>query len=249
MAPTTRAQRRTAAKAPVPPAELLSVSTPADSLPVAVITTQPNNPRHAPIIALSSSNHSTHGLTRSEAGRLYPPPIPTPIRTPILAASTPLTVEAIAANQEILARNVAALHDRMERIENLLQEVVRAQKERAEGFRLLEEKEVELWSPRDYPRQKMKWEFADQDSAKVYGAGAESEDRARERRRKRPAVGDSPKTRMTRVLMRERKDQGKAAVVGKRKAEGDGKPVEVVKRRAGGKGAGKGAGKGKAKAE
>ncbi|KAL7270061.1 hypothetical protein RUND412_007236 [Rhizina undulata] len=208
MAPITRAQRQKVAEAPAPQAELPSVSTPVESLPAAILTTPPNNPPPAPVIALSSSNHSTHRLTLSEAGRLYPPPILTPIKAQILTASTLLTIEAIAANQEILAQNVEALHDRMERIENLLQEVVRAQKERAEGYRLLEEQEVELWSPRDYPRHKMKWHFADQDSAEVYGAGAEREDRARERRSKRPAVGDM-----------------------KRKTEGNEKPVGEVKRR------------------
>ncbi|KAL7270341.1 hypothetical protein RUND412_006960 [Rhizina undulata] len=90
----------------------------------------------------------------------------------------------------------------------------------------------------------MKWMFAHQDSAKVYGAGAESEDRARERRNKRPAVGDSPKTRMMKVLMKERKGKGKSdGVQVKRKAEDDEMPVQDVKRRAVGNRKAKGKGK------
>ncbi|KAL7267168.1 hypothetical protein RUND412_010258 [Rhizina undulata] len=129
------------------------------------VTTPPNNPRPPTVIAISTA----------------------PIAS--LTSPTPLTLEGIAANQEILSQNVAALRDRMERIKNLLHEV-----------------DVEEWSPRNYPRQKMKREFVHEDSAKIYETGAESEDRARERRiKRRPAVGDSPKTGMTKVLLKKRK--------------------------------------------
>ncbi|KAL7275105.1 hypothetical protein RUND412_001961 [Rhizina undulata] len=256
MAPMTRAQRRKAAGVPAPPTlsppntrwKAGRLPTPAD--PILAPTTPRSNPRPPAIMAipssdltaLSTSDHTTRRLTRSEAGRIYPPPLPTPIRVPTLDSSTPLTLEAIAANQEILARNVGALHDRMERIDSLLQEFIRGQNERAEGYRLLEEQEVQRWSPRDYPRDKMKWEFVDQDLAKIYGTGAESEDRARERRNKRPAVGDSPKTPMTKVLMKERRGKGKSVRAVKRKAEDldDGMPAEEVKRRAVGSWKGKG---------
>ncbi|KAL7270062.1 hypothetical protein RUND412_007237 [Rhizina undulata] len=153
MAPMTRAQRRKAAEAPAPqtlspPNTKLEAGrppTPADPIPAR--TSPRNNPRPPTINAipscdltpLSTSDHTTHRLTRSEAGRLYPAPLPTPIRAPIFTTCALLNLEDIAANQEILARNVEALHERMGRLENLLQELIRGKNERAEGYHLLEE--------------------------------------------------------------------------------------------------------------
>ncbi|KAL7270329.1 hypothetical protein RUND412_006965 [Rhizina undulata] len=153
MAPMTRAQRR---KAIVPPGPRtlpntnseIDLLTPAEPLPAPTFTTPPKNPRAPSVItlssptlsspalffpALSSSDHTTDTLTRSAARRLFPPRLLTPTRAPSLTTSL-LTLEAITANQNILSRNVEALHNRMERIENLLHEVVHAQKIAGRGI-------------------------------------------------------------------------------------------------------------------
>ncbi|KAL7267053.1 hypothetical protein RUND412_010374 [Rhizina undulata] len=182
MAHMTRAQRRKAAVrvAPAP-----------------TITTPPNNLQPPTLIALSTSalstsDHSMGRITRSAAHRLYPPSLTTPIKAPMttFTSSAPLTLEEIAANQEILSQNVAELHDRMEQIENRLDEV-------------------------------MKWEFSHEDSAKICRAGPKEKiGRGSGGTSKRPGVGDSPKTRMTKDLLKERKGQGKPSGVLKCKAEG-----------------------------